>query len=170
MTTTISNAPEPWLRGTYTEVPAVLRGVLHALDLAREDAVRWTDGFTAEQFQAKPHGLPSIGFQMRHIARSLDRLLTYAEGDQLSDEQLTALKTEADSSISQAEILSEFHEALDKAAGRIRAFSRADLEHPRGVGRKQLPTTIGGLMVHLADHTQRHIGQIVTTAKVVRSL
>ncbi|WP_446743696.1 DinB family protein [Silvibacterium acidisoli] len=170
MNTPVSSAPEPWLRGTYTDVPAVLRGVLHALDLAREDVVRWTDGFSAEQFHAKPHGLPAISFHMRHIARSLDRLLTYAEGNQLNEEQLTALKTEADSSISQAEILSEFHEALDKAAERIRAFSKADLEHPRGVGRKQLPTTIGGLLVHIADHTQRHMGQVVTTAKVVRSL
>lgn len=170
MNTPDPSAPEPWLRGTYTEVPAVMRGVLHALDLAREDVIHWTDGFTTEQLHVKPHGLPTIGFQMRHVARSLDRLLTYAEGNQLSEEQLTALKTEADPNVSADEILSEFHETLDQAVERIRAFSKADLEHPRGVGRKQLPTTIGGLLVHLADHTQRHAGQLVTTAKVIRSL
>ena len=43
---------------------------------------------TAEQLEARPFGLPSVGFQMRHIARSLDRLLTYAEGRQLNDAQL----------------------------------------------------------------------------------
>src|SRR5215813_1313020 len=95
-----SQQPEPWLRGTYSELPSVLRAVLHAFDLAREDAVRWADGLSEAQLHASPFGLSSIGFHMRHIARSLDRLLTYAEGDQLSSEQITAMKTELDSGVS----------------------------------------------------------------------
>jgi hypothetical protein len=43
----------------------------------------------------------------------------------------------------------------------------ADFDQPRYVGRKRLPTTVGGLLVHLADHTQRHVGQTITTAKVI---
>ena len=161
--------PEPWLSGTYSELPAVLRAILHAFDLAREDAVRWADGLSETELHASPNGLTPISFHMRHIVRSLDRLLTYAEGNQLGAEQITALKTEFDPGISREELLAEFHQGLDHAADRVRAFADVDLEQPRGVGKKQLPTSVGGLLVHLADHTQRHTGQIVTTAKVLRS-
>lgn len=161
--------PEPWLRGTYAEVPAVLRAVLHAFDLAREDVVLWADGLTETELHASPNGLTPIAFHMRHIARSLDRLLTYAEGKQLNSEQITAARTELDPGISREELLAEFHEGLDRAADRVRAFAMADLEQPRGVSKKQLPTSVGGLLVHLADHTQRHTGQIVTTAKLIKA-
>jgi uncharacterized damage-inducible protein DinB len=161
--------PEPWLRGTYSDLPAVLRAILHAFDLAREDAVRWVDGLSEAELHASPSGLTPISFHLRHIVRSLDRLLTYAEGNQLSSEQITAFKTELDPDISREELLAEFHQGLDRAAERVRAFASADLEQPRGVGKKQLPTSVGGLLVHLADHTQRHTGQIVTTAKVLRA-
>jgi hypothetical protein len=161
--------PEPWLRSTYSELPAVLRAILHAFDLAREDVVLWADGLTEGELHASPSGVTPIAFHMRHIARSLDRLLTYAEGNQLSAEQITAARTELDPGISREELLAEFHQGLDRAADRVRAFASADLEQPRGVGKKQLPTSVGGLLVHLADHTQRHTGQIVTTAKVLKS-
>ncbi len=165
-----SPQPEPWLRGSYSELPAVLRAILHAFDLAREDAVRWADGLTEAELHASPSGLSPIAFHMRHIARSLDRMLTYAEGGQLNAEQLTALKTELDPGISREELLAEFHQGLDRAAERVRAFASADLEQARGVGKKQFPTSVGGLLVHLADHTQRHTGQIVTTAKLLKAM
>jgi uncharacterized damage-inducible protein DinB len=161
--------PEPWLRGTYSELSAVLRAILHAFDLAREDVVRWVDGLSEAELHASPGGLTPISFHMRHIARSLDRLLTYAEGNQLNAEQITAMKTEIDPGISREELLAEFHQGLDSAAERVRAFASTDLEQPRGVGKKQLPTSVGGLLVHLADHTQRHTGQIVTTAKFLKA-
>ena len=161
--------PEPWLRGTYSELPAVLRAILHAFDLSREDVVRWTDGLTEAQLHAAPYGLSPIAFHMRHIARSLGRLLTYAEGNQLNSEQITAMKTELDPGISREELLAEFHRGLEEAAVRVPAFDSADLEKSCAVGKKQLPTSVGGLLVHLADHTQRHTGQIVATSKVVRA-
>lgn len=162
--------PEPWLRGTYSELPGVLRAILHAFDLAREDAVHWADGLSEAELHVSPSGLSPIAFHMRHIARSLDRLLTYAEGNQLTSEQLIALKTELDPGISREELLAEFHQGLDSAAQRVRAFASADLEQPRGVGKRQFPTSVGGLLVHLADHTQRHTGQIVTTAKLLKAM
>lgn len=167
--TPVAQQPEPWLRDTYSDLPAVLRAILHAFDLTREDVVRWTDGLTEAQLHASPSGLSPIAFHMRHIARSLDRLLTYAEGNQLSAEQLTAAKTELDPGISREELLAEFHQGLDRAAERVRTFASADLEQLRAVGKKQLPTSVGGLLVHLADHTQRHTGQIVTTAKLLKA-
>lgn len=166
---TETRLPEPWLRGTMTEIPAVLRGVLHALELAQEDAARWCGGLTAEQMNARPAGVPSVGFQFRHIAGTLDRLLSYAEDRQLDEEQLAYLAREGET-VSDADVLMrEFASAVERAMGRLHALSRADLEAPRYVGRKRLPTTVGGLLVHVADHTQRHVGQLVTTAKLVRA-
>ena len=165
----MSTQPEPWLRGTHSELPAVLRAILHAFDLAREDAVHWADDLSDAELHASPSGLTPIAFHMRHIPRSLDRLLTYAEGKELSSEQVIALKTELDPAVPREEILAEFHQGLDRAAERVRAFATADLEEPRSVGKKQLPTSVGGLLVHLADHTQRHTGQIVTTAKLIKA-
>jgi uncharacterized damage-inducible protein DinB len=165
----MSTQPEPWLRGNYTELPAVLRAILHAFDLAREDAVLWADDLSESELHSSPSGLTPVSFHMRHIVRSLDRLLTYAEGNQLSSEQLIAYKTELDPAVSREEILAEFHQGLDRAAERVRAFATADLEQPRLVGKKQLPASLGGLLVHLADHTQRHTGQIITTAKLIKN-
>lgn len=158
---------EPWLRGTLTEVPAVARGVLHALELAAEDVAKSTVDLSDSELHARPLGLPSIAFQFRHIARSVDRLLTYAEGGQLSAGQLEALSHEGDASGSKAELLAEFQRGIDAALLRIPGFVLADLQQARGVGRKALPTTIGGLLVHCADHTQRHTGQLVTTARML---
>ena len=159
---------EPWLRGTHREIPAVARGVVHALELAREDAARWTAGLTAEQLHRRPGGLPSVAWQMRHIARSLDRLLSYAEGRQLSPEQMAALLGEDDPAGTLDELHGELAAAFDDGLRRVAALAGVDPETPRGVGRKALPTTVGGLLVHVADHTQRHTGQLVTTAKLVR--
>jgi uncharacterized damage-inducible protein DinB len=158
---------EPWLRGTLTEVPAVQRAVLHALEMAKEDVERWCGDLTDEELNARPAGIAPAAFHIRHIARSLDRLLTYAEGDSLSAEQLVVLKTELDPDATRSELFAEFSSAMEKSAARVRAFKATELDRARGIGRKQLPTSVGGLLVHVADHTQRHVGQAITTAKVV---
>lgn len=161
---------EPWLRGTYTDVPAAGRAVLHALDLALDDLTKWTEGLTDAEVHSQPLGLPSVGFHLRHIARSTDRILSYGEGNQLSSEQLAALKSEQIGDESLAALLAEVEASFSNAAARIRVLATADLNTFRGVGRKQLPTSIGGAMVHVADHTQRHTGQVVTTAKVLKAI
>jgi uncharacterized damage-inducible protein DinB len=159
--------PEPWLRGTLTEVPAVHRAVLHALELAKEDIERWCGGLSDDQLNARPGGIAPVAFHMRHIARSVDRLLTYAERGQLSGDQTALLKTELDPGATRGELFLEFTEALDNGATRIRALIPMRLDEPRKVGKLELPTTVGGLLVHVADHTQRHVGQAITTAKIV---
>jgi len=163
-----SSQPEPWLRGTHQEVAAVQRAVLHALELAEEDLRRWCEGLTGEQINARPAGLAPLAFHVRHIARSIDRLLTYAEGNQLAAEQISAMKAEMDTAASGQELFSELRSTLSHAAARIRAFDPSSMGVARTVGKKQLPTTVGGLLVHVADHTQRHVGQAVTTVKVVK--
>jgi uncharacterized damage-inducible protein DinB len=160
---------EPWLRGTYTEIPPAGRAVLHALDLAIEDIRKWTEDLTDAEIHSEPLGLTSIAFHLRHIAGSTDRILTYAEGDQLSAEQLTALKAEATGNEPLSALLITLEAAFASADTRIRALASQDLTTPRAVGRKQFPTTLGGAMIHVADHTQRHTGQIVTTAKLLKA-
>jgi len=161
---------EPWLRGTLTEVDTVRRGVLHALELAREDVARWCGELTEEQLEARPFGLPSVGFHMRHMVRSLDRLLTYADGQQLNEGQLASMKSEMESGGRREDLFAEFEQGIESAIERVQAIAQTEYEEARGVGRKMMPTSVGGLLVHCADHTQRHVGQAVTTAKVVRQV
>jgi uncharacterized damage-inducible protein DinB len=148
-------------------MPAVARGVLHALELAHEDVIRWCEPLNESELYARPFDLAPIAFHLRHIARSLDRLLTYAEGNQLTGDQLAALKAEMDAGASREVLFVEFTQGLELAVQRVRTLSVTDLEQPRDVGKRQLPTSVGGLLVHVADHTQRHVGQIVTTAKIL---
>jgi uncharacterized damage-inducible protein DinB len=162
-----SDLAEPWLRGTLAEVPAVQRAVLHALELAREDLERWCDGLSDAELHARPGGIAPVAFHLRHIARSIDRLLSYAEGKLLSAEQISALKAEMDPGGSRNELMAELVVAIAKSGKRIRAFSEEQLQENRYVGKKQLPTSVGGLLVHVADHTQRHTGQAITTAKIL---
>jgi uncharacterized damage-inducible protein DinB len=146
---------------------------LHALELALDDLTKWTAGLTDAEVHAQPLGLTPIAFHLRHIARSTDRILTYAEGEQLTAVQLASLKSELTGegkSETLAELLAEVEIAFTDAAERIRVLATANLDTPRVVGRKQLPTSIGGAMIHVADHTQRHVGQVVNTAKVILAL
>ncbi len=159
--------PEPWLRGTLTNLDPVPRAVLHALELAKEDIERFCGSLSDTELNSSLFGLPSVAFHIKHIARSLDRLLTYAEGDSLNANQLAALKSELDKDSTGKELFAEFDAGLLKSAARIRNCPSPTFGQARAVGKKQLPTTVAGLLVHIADHTQRHVGQAVTTAKLI---
>ncbi len=169
-TTPATPYTEPWLRGTHTEVPPAARAVLHALELAGDDARRWTEGLSDLEIHAQPFGLMSACAQIKHIAGSIDRLLTYAEGRPLSEQQLTAMKAEQSGAETREQLLANLDTAISEAADRVRALASADLTAERRVGRKSLPTTLGGALIHVADHTQRHVGQLVTTAKLVKAI
>jgi uncharacterized damage-inducible protein DinB len=158
---------EPWLRGTLIEVSAVHRGVIHALDLAEEDVTKWCGGLTDAELNERPLGLPPVAFQLRHIARSLDRLLTYAEGAQLSERQIGDLKSETEDGATRNTLFAEFEQAIRNSVRRVLDLGAIGLDEAREVGKRRLPTSVGGLLVHVADHTQRHVGQAITTAKVV---
>jgi len=160
---------EPWLPGTEVDVPAVGRAVLHALQLADEDLRKWCGNLSDAEVNVRPAGAAPVAFHIRHLARSIDRLLTYAEGRNLSEEQMSRLRTELDPGATSAELFAELTAALADGGTRVRALGKTNLEEPRVVGKKRLPTTVGGLLVHLADHTQRHVGQAITTARVVAS-
>jgi len=161
------NQVEPWLRGTLTDVPVLQRAVLHALELAQEDLTHWCGSLNDEQINSQPAGLPSVAFHIRHIAGSIDRLLTYAEGKSLTPAQLANLQTESSPAVTREELFDELALALNDASSRIRSFAEDSLNQPRTVGRKLMPTTVGGLLIHVAEHSLRHVGQAITTAKIV---
>lgn len=162
--------PEPWLRGTLSDVAAVPRAVLHALELAKIDLIYWCGPLTDDELNARFEGIAPVAFHLRHIVRSIDRLLTYAEGRALDERQIAALKTEKAPGATCEQVFTELDASLARAATRIRALGANNLDEARAVGTKELPTTVGGLLVHVADHTQRHVGQAVTTAKFVQIL
>jgi uncharacterized damage-inducible protein DinB len=162
-----SNLPEPWLRGTLTEVPAVPRAVLHALELAKEDLWKWCLPLTEEQLNGRPADIAPVAFHLRHIARSIDRLLTYAEDGALAESQLQLLQSELAPNAKRDELFAELEAAFERSTERVRRVACIDPETKRLVGKKQLPSTVGGLLVHVAEHTMRHVGQAITTAKFV---
>jgi uncharacterized damage-inducible protein DinB len=162
--------PEPWLRGTLTEVDPVQRAVLHALELAKEDLEKCCSDLSDEELNAHSADVAPVAFHLRHIARSIDRLLTYAENRSLNGEQIAAMKQELQPGGTSESLFAELGAALDSAAVQVRAFSTSSLSESRRVGRQQMPTTVAGLLVHVADHTQRHVGQAVTTAKVIKNI
>jgi uncharacterized damage-inducible protein DinB len=167
---TEARLPEPWLRGTLTDVAAVPRAVLHALELAKIDLRCWCESLTDEELNLEFAGIAPVAFHLRHVAGSIDRLLTYAEGRELDATQIAALKSETSAGATHEQLFGDLDASFASAAERIRALGAKALDEPRTVGVKKLPTTVGGLLVHVADHTQRHVGQAVTTAKFVRAL
>jgi len=164
--TTLPEAPEAWLRGPLPGVHPLLAPALYAFQQAREDLARHTEGLTAAQVWARPHGLAPLGFHIRHMAGSVDRLTTYLKGRLLDERQMAALAVEMRPGASLGELLPELDRSLDRAARVIRSIDPATLAEPRTVGRKQLPTTVIGLLTHIAEHTQRHLGQAVSAAKL----
>ncbi len=159
--------PEPWLRGTHAELAPVARAVLHSLEMAREDIQKWSGGLDDAAMLEKPFGLPSPASQLRHIAGSLDRFMTYAEGRAHSTGQLFALAEEKNSPSGKDAALREFVEQIEAVKRWLATRQPLPLESQLKIGRKGLPTTVGGLLVHMAEHTQRHVGQAITTMKIV---
>ena len=144
----------------------------HCLVQCREEIGATASVLTAEQVWARPAGIASAGFHLRHIVGSLDRLLTYARGAQLTREQMAALRAEGDPgnpAEDAASLVAKTLAAIDSAVAVIGATADADLFVPRSVGRAALPSTVFGLLFHCAEHTHRHTGQLVTTAKIVRA-
>ena len=161
--------PEAWLRGPVVGVPDTLQPVAHALMQAREEARDALRDFPAELLWTRPAGLASVGFHLQHIAGVIDRLFTYARGESLSDVQRQALAKEGspqESSGSVNDLLNVLDAQVERALAQLRATETRALVEVRRVGRKQLPSTMLGLLFHAAEHSQRHVGQMLVTARV----
>lgn len=163
-----SSVPEPWLRGPVAGVPDALQPVAHALRHAVEDVRTALGGFPSKRLWDRPAGVASVGFHLRHAAGVLDRMGTYARGEPLSPAQLEALQAEDAPGPEPAEALvAAFEAAVEALTEQLRATDAATVFEARGVGRQRLPSTVLGILVHAAEHTQRHVGQLLVTARVV---
>ena len=162
---------EAWLNGPVGGVPSLLQPVAHALLNAAQQIRPAVEGLSSPQLSARPGEIASVAWHVRHAMGSLDRLFTYARGEALSEAQRNSLADEqrTETEVTAALLIDVFDAAVDRALNQLRSTDEKTLLDHRGVGRAQLPSTVLGLLFHGGEHTARHAGQIVTTAKLVRA-
>lgn len=163
--------PEPWLRGPIAGVPPLLQPVAHALVMSIEDISAAVDGLTEEQVWRRPGEVASVGFHLAHLSGSTERLLTYSRDEALSAQQLEALERERhvdEERPPSAELLDRWQAVVKSAIEHLAATDQSTLPDSRVIGRARLPSTVVGVLFHVAEHASRHTGQVITTAKVVR--
>ena len=150
-------AEEAWLRGPIPGVDPLVAPVLYAFTQAREDLAYQTEGLTPEQLWTS-----SVGFHIRHISRSTDRLMEYLQG------RLPQHLGDGEPRATREELLAELDSTFKRAEAVVRSIDPATLREKREVGRKRLPTTVIGLLTHIAEHTQWHAGQAISAANWAR--
>ncbi|MCZ2152327.1 MAG: DinB family protein [Bryobacterales bacterium] len=161
---------EAWLRGPIEGVNPLVAPLIMSLEMAKEDVTRATSDLSTDEIWRHIPGLPTLGFQLRHIAGSVDRLGTYLRGEALTEEQLAVLQKEKEPGDEDAaSLLANIDESFKRCEAMLRALDPATLTEKRVVGRRQLPTTGIGLVVHIAEHTQRHVGQTVAISNLLRA-
>ena len=162
---------EWWQRGPIDDIPAVLQPIAHILLQVRESVGEIVDPLTEQEWNARPSAVASAAFHVRHIAGVIDRLFTYARGRALSAEQLAAIPLEGQELLTAdvAPLLQALSTRVDAAVAELRTIDVTTLGDFRGVGRAQLPSTVIGCLVHGAEHSMRHVGQLSVTARIVRS-
>lgn len=159
--------PEPWLRGPVAGVAPVFQPIAHALQHAVEDLGAALDALPAAALWARPAGVAAVGFHLRHIAGVVDRMATYARGAALSADQFASLAAEGTPGVgTAADLLAGVEAATERFLAQLRATDPATAFDARAVGRQALPSTVLGLLVHAAEHAQRHVGQVLVTARV----
>lgn len=168
---TTRQQPEVWQRGPVPGITLLLQPAAHAILQCGEEVQRIMEDFPEKLLWQKPAGVASVGFHLKHIPGVLDRLFTYARGEMLSPGQMEYLSQEGkenpDMDLSQ--LLDHLNQQVEKAINQLQHTDENDLLQPRGVGRKQIPTNVIGLLFHAAEHCQRHTGQLLVTAKILKS-
>jgi hypothetical protein len=161
---------EPWLSGTITGTHPVLAAVLYSFQHARQDLDQWTRGFSDEQIWRKVGDVAPVGFHIRHIAGSVDRLITYANNGSLDEMQLKEMRSDPETKgQGREELFALLDRKLAHAIEIVRGIDPSTLGDIRQIGRKKVPVPLGVLLVHISEHTQRHVGEAIVTAKIVRA-
>src|ERR1700685_1582930 len=123
--------PEPWLRGPIEGAHALTAPVLYSFQQAREDLAHYTAGLSSDQLWSTPHGFGSVGFHVRHIAGSTERLMAYVQGRQLTPEQLAAAAAEHARGADRDALLAELDRVFREAEAVVRRIHPATLPEPR---------------------------------------
>jgi hypothetical protein len=160
---------EWWQRGPIDGVPALLQPVAHILLQVRDSVDELTANLTEAEWNARPANVASCAFHVRHIAGVMDRLFTYARGEGLSEAQFAAIRREGDHlPLADAPtVLEALHTQVDDALAQLSGTNPATLTDVRAVGRAKLPSTVVGCLVHGAEHSMRHVGQLLVTKRIV---
>lgn len=161
--------PEVWMRGPIAGIIPMLQPVAHALLQASEEVAAIMESFPSDRLWIKPAGMASAGFHLQHMKGVLERLFSYSRSESLNEAQLSYLRNEGvpDPSITHVELVTSFQKQVEISIEYLEKIQENQLLEPRGIGRKQIPTNVIGLLFHAAEHTQRHLGQLLVTAKVV---
>ena len=163
--------PEFWLRGAIPGISPYLQPVAHALLQAKEEVTELMRDFPENFLWTKPAEAASPAFHLQHLSGVLNRLFTYARGQSLSEEQLRLLKAEGvkDDQLNLEILLENFYNQVDQCIKQLQETDERSLNDFRGVGRAQLPSTVLGLLMHGAEHTMRHLGQLLVTVRILKS-
>ncbi|TWR25138.1 DinB family protein [Mucilaginibacter pallidiroseus] len=162
--------PEVWLRGPLDNVPPVIQPVAHALLQAREELNVLMQDFPDSLLWQQVAGMASPAFHLQHLTGVLNRLFTYARKEVLSTQQLAYLAEEGKPTTkiySTAALVAAFNAEVDNALAQLAAEDESQITDYRAVGRGKLPSSALGLYVHSAEHTMRHLGQLLVTVKVL---
>jgi len=161
--------PEVWMCGPVPGVPPLLQPVAHALLQAKDEVTKYMDGFDDAYLWVRPGGRASVGFHLQHISGVIDRLFTYALGCPLAEEQFEYLRAEGQQAphIHSSDLVVAFAKQVETAIAQLRETDETTLTAARYLGRKRIPTTLVGLLFHAAEHTQRHVGQLFVTVKLM---
>ena len=163
-----TNLPEVWLRGPVEGVPSLLQPIAHTLLQAVEEVKKFMQDFPDEFLWKRPAEGASAGFHLKHITGVLDRLNTYASGKTLSEEQMSYLIAEGqETPVTTRELVNRFEQKVADIIQQLQNTDESTLTDHRSVGRKALPSTVQGLLFHAAEHTMRHIGQLLVTTRIV---
>ena len=168
----VSKLPEVWLRGAVPGVPPLLQPVAHAILQASEEVNQMMTDFPERLLWEKPAGMASPGFHLQHLSGVLDRLFTYARGQSLTAQQLEELKQEGQREApgtALPSLLKRFSDQVSRSVEELKLINEDEITAPRTVGRARLPSTVLGLIVHAAEHTMRHVGQLLVTVNILRS-
>ena len=159
---------EEWLKGPVEGIPALLQPTAHALLQVRKELHALMEGFPDELLWSGPAGVASVGFHLQHLTGVLDRLFTYARGEQLSEGQLAALKAEGLPGPISGILVVHFDLQVEKALAQLSTTDPGILTEIRYVGRARIPSTVIGLLMHATEHTTRHYGQLLVTARILQ--
>jgi uncharacterized damage-inducible protein DinB len=167
---TVPQDTEAWQRGAVPGFDPLLMPVVHALIQVQEDLQRLVSAVPADRVWQRPGGAASIAFHVSHTGGALDRLFTYARGEGLTDAQRAAGRAEgkpAEPPATLAMLVAEANATIERAFDQLRATNADSLLDERKVGRAELPANVLGLLFHAAEHATRHVGQAITTAKIL---
>jgi uncharacterized damage-inducible protein DinB len=162
---------EVWQRGPIEDIPGLLQPVAHAFLQAREEVNELLAGFPDMYLWQRPGGVASVGFHLQHLSGVTNRLFTYAKGEALDAAQLKSLSEEGkpvDGKKTVASLLEIFNKQVDKALQELALTDEGTLTEPRLVGRARIPSTVIGILVHSAEHTMRHVGQLHVTVRIIK--